>query len=50
MMNDDREYESELARSFENGEWKPIENLKKEMERYREVAAETLRTNPNQLP
>lgn len=44
-MKTDREYETEIARSLEKGEWKPIKNLKKEMERYREAAAETLLKN-----
>ncbi len=44
-MKNDREYEAEIARSFEKGEWKPVKNLKKEMERYRDAAAETLLKN-----
>lgn len=44
-MKNDREYEAEIARSFEKGEWKPVKNLKKEMERYREAAAATLLKN-----
>ena len=41
-MKNDREYEAEILRSFENGEWQPVKNLKKEMARYRHAAAETL--------
>jgi len=44
-MKSDKGYEADILRSFENGEWKPIKNLKKEMERYREAAAETLLKN-----
>ena len=44
-MNNDREYEAEIARSFEKGEWKPVKNLKKEMASYREAAVETLLKN-----
>ena len=44
-MNADRKYEDEIARSFEKGEWKPVKNLKKEMERFREAATETLLKN-----
>ena len=41
----DKKYEADILRSFEKGEWKPIKNLKKEMDRYREAAAETLLKN-----
>ena len=44
-MKNDREYEVRIARSFEKGEWKPVKNLKREMARYREAAAETLLKN-----
>ena len=44
-MNNDRGYEAEIARSFVKGEWKPVKNLKKEMQRYREAAVETLLKN-----
>ena len=44
-MKNDREYEAEILRSFENGEWQPVKNLKKEMARYRHAAAETLLKN-----
>ena len=44
-MKADRKYEDEIARSFEKGEWKPVKNLKKEMERFREAATETLLKN-----
>ena len=44
-MKSDKEYEADILRSFEKGEWKPVKNLKKEMERYREAAAETLLKN-----
>jgi len=44
-MKVDQKYEDEIARSFEKGDWKPVKNLKKEMERYREAAAETLLKN-----
>ena len=37
-MKVDRKFEDEIARSFEKGEWKPVKNLKKEMERFREAA------------
>ena len=44
-MNNHRGYEAEIARSFVKGEWKPVKNLKKEMQRYREAAVETLLKN-----
>ena len=44
-MKVDRKFEDEVARSFEKGEWKPVKNLKKEMERFREAATETLLKN-----
>ena len=44
-MKNDREYEAEILRSFENGEWQPVKSLKKEMARYRDAAAETLLKN-----
>ena len=44
-MKSEKEYEAQIERSFENGEWKPVKNLKKEMARYREAAAETLLKN-----
>ena len=44
-MKVDRKFEDEIARSFEKGEWKPVKNLKKEMERFREAATETLLKN-----
>lgn len=44
-MKSDKEYEADILRAFEKGEWKPVNNLKKEMERYREAAAETLLKN-----
>ena len=37
-MKVDRKFEDQIARSFEKGEWKPVKNLKKEMERFREAA------------
>lgn len=44
-MKSDKEYEADILRAFEKGEWKPVNSLKKEMERYREAAAETLLKN-----
>lgn len=44
-MKSDREYEAQIARSFEKGEWKPVKNLEKEIARYQEMAAETLLKN-----
>ena len=44
-MKSDKDHELEILRSFEKGEWEPIENLKKEMDRYREAAIETLLKN-----
>ncbi len=44
-MKSDKNYETDILRSFEKGEWKPIKNLTREMERYREAAAETLLKN-----
>ena len=41
-MKNEKAYEAQIERSFDNGEWKPVKNLKKEMARYREAAAETL--------
>lgn len=44
-MKSDKAYETDILRSFEQGEWKPIKNSNKEMDRYREVAAQTLLKN-----
>lgn len=44
-MKTDKEYEASILRSFERGEWKPIKNWKKEKERYRKAATETLLKN-----
>jgi len=44
-MKADQKYEDEIARSFEKSEWQPVKKLKKEMERYREAATETLLKN-----
>lgn len=44
-MSSDKEYEADVLRSFEKGEWKPVKNLTKEMKRYREAAEETLLKN-----
>ena len=45
QMNNDKEDETDILRSFEKGEWKQVKNLKKEMARIREAAAETLLKN-----
>jgi len=42
-MNSDRSYENDILTSFEKGEWQPVKNQKKQNERYRQMAAETLR-------
>lgn len=42
-MNSDRSYENDILASFDKGEWQPVSNQKKENQRYREMAAETLR-------
>ncbi|MSP96409.1 MAG: hypothetical protein EXR29_04105 [Betaproteobacteria bacterium] len=44
-MKTDKEYEANILRSFERGEWKPIKNLQKEKARYRKAATETLLKN-----
>ena len=44
-MKNDKEYEADVLRSFEKDEWKPARNLKKEIERYRMAAVETLLKN-----
>lgn len=44
-MSVDEKYEDEITRSFEEGDWKPVKNLKKEMARYRAAATETLLKN-----
>ena len=44
-MKTDKEYEAGILRSFEKNEWKPIKNSRREMERYRKAAAETLLKN-----
>jgi len=35
-------YEKELLRSYERGEWKPVENMRAEMKRYAGYAHSTL--------
>ena len=44
-MKADREYEDEIARSFEKGEWTPIKSQKKVLDKYRAAATETLLKN-----
>lgn len=44
-MKSDKAYEVDILRTFEKGEWKPVRNQTKELERYREAAAETLLKN-----
>ncbi len=44
-MKSDKQYEADILRSFGKGEWKPIKNSKREMERYRKAATETLLKN-----
>ena len=44
-MKNDKDYEAEILRSFEKGEWNPVKNLKKETTRYSEAAVETLLKN-----
>ena len=44
-MTREKDDEAEILRSFEKGEWEPVANLKKEMDRYREAATETLLKN-----
>ena len=42
-MNQLDSEEREILESYEKGEWKPIEDLEAEMERYREYARATLK-------
>ena len=44
-MKNDKDYEAEILRSFEKGEWNPVKNLKKETTRYSQAAVETLLKN-----
>ena len=44
-MKTDKDYEAEILRSFEKGEWKPVKNLKKELTAYSEAATATLLKN-----
>ena len=44
-MKSDKAYEMDILSSFEKDEWEPVKNLKKEMARYREAAADTLLKN-----
>lgn len=37
--------EKDLLDSYERGEWRPVKNLKSEMNRYRAMAKATLRKN-----
>jgi len=39
------EEEQEILESFEKGEWKSVDNLAKEMQQAKEIAANTLRKN-----
>ena len=46
-MKTDQEYDSEIVRSFDKGEWRPVKNQEKEMDRYRDAATATLlKMNP----
>ena len=44
-MNDERQLEQEILSSFERGEWKPVRNQKREIERFRKAAEATLLKN-----
>ena len=44
-MKTDEDYEAEILRSFEKGEWKPVKNLKKQLTAYSEAATSTLLKN-----
>jgi predicted DNA binding CopG/RHH family protein len=37
------EYEKDILKSYEKGEWKSIDNSKEEMEKYRNYAAQSLK-------
>ena len=41
-MNDERQLEREILASFEQGEWKPVRNQKREIVRFRKAAEATL--------
>ena len=42
-MSNDKSFEHDILASFKKHEWQPVKNQKKEIARYRELAAETLR-------
>ena len=44
-MKTDKDYEAEILRSFERGEWKPVKNLTKELAAYSDAARATLLKN-----
>ena len=44
-MTSEKDYESDIVRSFDRGEWKPVKGQKKELDRYSQSAAETLLKN-----
>ena len=49
-MKTDQEYDSEIARSFDKGEWRPVKNQEKEMDRYRDAATATLLKGQRENP
>ncbi|MFZ4856666.1 MAG: CopG family antitoxin [Desulfuromonadaceae bacterium] len=42
MKNEDEKYEKELLKSFENGEWRSVTNVKTDIDRYASTAATAL--------
>ena len=42
MKTEDEKYEKELLRSFENGEWRSVTNVKSDIDRYASTAAAAL--------
>ncbi len=44
-MNDERQLEQEILASFERGEWKPVQNQKREIARFRASAEAALLKN-----
>ena len=44
-MKSEKDYEADILRSFERGEWKPVKNQERALARYRASAVETLLKN-----
>ncbi len=45
MKNKSNDYESDILKSFENGEWTDVKNMRSEINKHKEYAKETFKKN-----